>query len=326
MCCKMVDAGKAVVVGGVAGALVQYLLGAAACWSWAGSVAYWCLFLLPAAYAAVTVLHFGLIDYSVYGRTDRLFGRAVGRPPGERGFWLSVGVVAVLVCWCIPRFAAICGAVAFAYDLYFHKTDAPELCFAGDLCRALARLRDFVARRWRPFVATLATAVLTLAIPCWIIAARIPVMSFCVLFLYVLCSATGCAKVFFSYGKLGDDGSAATVILLAGCAAASWWTPHVSLAFAVVFTGYDVIFVPVTAAGEVEAQHILAKDLRRMYREHAKPRLENIIGPENMQNIGEGAVAAAVGVPFVAAYVAIIALGGESAPVTSDAGSELAGS
>ena len=321
----MVAARTAVVAGGVAGALVQYLLGGPAAYSNSWAAACWCLFLLPAAYAAVTVLHpgFGLIDYSVYGRTDRLFGRAVGRPPGERGFWLSVGVVAVLVCWCIPRSAAICGAVAFAYDLYFHKTDAPELCFAGDLRRALL----YVARcPWPAVVATLATAVVTLAIPCWIIAARIPVMSFCVLFLYVLCSATGCAKVFFSYGKLGDDGSAATVILLTGCAAASWWTPHVSLAFAVVFTGYDVIFVPVTAAGEVEAQHILAKDLRRMYREHAKPRLENIIGLENMQNIGEGAVAAAVGVPFVAAYVAIIALGGESAPVTSDAGTELASS
>ena len=83
-------------------------------WTWAYSAANWCLFLLPTAYAAVTVLHpgFGLIDYSVYGRTDRLFGRAVGRPPGERGFWLSVGVVAVLMCWCIPRSAAICGAVA----------------------------------------------------------------------------------------------------------------------------------------------------------------------------------------------------------------------
>ena len=327
----MVDFVNVAVVAAVAGFLLYELGWLSNAVTLSVAAAYWCLFLLPAAYAAVTVLHpgFGLINYSVYCSLDRalisrVVGRAAqGRPPGERGFWLSVGVVAVLVCWCIPRSAAICGAVAFAYDLYFHKTDAPELCFAGDLCRALL----YVARcPWPAVVATLATAVVTLAIPCWIIAARIPVMSFCVLFLYVLCSATGCAKVFFSYGKLGDDGSAATVILLAGCAAASWWTPHVSLAFAVVFTGYDVIFVPVTAAGEVEAQHILAKDLRRMYREHAKPRLENIIGLENMQNIGEGAVAAAVGVPFVAAYVAIIALGGESAPVTSDAGTELASS
>ena len=186
-------------------------------------------------------------------------------------------LVAVCVCWCIPRSAAICGTLAFAYDFYFYKTDAHELCFAGDLCRALL----YVARcPWPAVVATLATAVVTVAIPCWIIAARIPVMSFCALFLYVLCSATGCAKEFFSYGKLGDDGSAATAILLAGCAAASWWTPHVSLTFAVVFTGYDVIFVPITAAGEVEAQHLLAKDLRRVYREHAKPRLENMFGLE----------------------------------------------
>ena len=327
----MVDFVNVTVVAAVAGFLLYELGWLSNAVTLSVAAAYWCLFLLPTAYAAVTVLHpgFGLIDYSVYGSLDHVISRVVGRaltegrPPGERGFWLSVGVVAVLVCWCIPRSAAICGALAFAYDFYFYKTDAPELCFAGDLCRALL----YVARcPWPAVVATLATAVVTLAIPCWIIAARIPVMSFCALFLYVLCSATGCAKEWFSYGKLGDDGSAATVILLTGCAAASWWTPHVSLTFAVVFTGYDVIFVPVTAAGEVEAQHILAKDLRRMYREHAKPRLENMFGLENMQNIGEGAVAAAVGVPFVAAYVAIIALGGESAPVTSDAGTELASS
>lgn len=195
----MVDFVNVAVVAAVAGFLLYELGWLSNAVTLSVAAAYWCLFLLPAAYAAVTVLTpssdrgFGLIDYSVYGRTDRLFGRAVGRAPGERGFWLSVGVVAVLVCWCIPRSAAICGAVAFAYDLYFHKTDAPELCFAGDLRRALL----YVARcPWPAVVATLATAVVTLAIPCWIIAARIPVISFCALFLYVLCNATGCAKVF----------------------------------------------------------------------------------------------------------------------------------
>ena len=55
------------------------------------AAAYWCLFLLPTAYAVVTVLHpgFGLIDYSVYCSLDhalisRVVGRALakGRPPG----------------------------------------------------------------------------------------------------------------------------------------------------------------------------------------------------------------------------------------------------
>ena len=146
----MVDFVSVTVVAAVAGFLLYELGWLSNAVTLSVAAAYWCLFLLPTAYAAVTVLRpgFGLIDYSVYGRTDRLFGRAVGRAPGERGFWLSVGVVAVLVCWCIPRSAAICGAVAFAYDLYFHKTDAPELCFAGDLWRALAWLRHFVARWW----------------------------------------------------------------------------------------------------------------------------------------------------------------------------------
>ena len=135
----MVDFVNVAVVAAVAGFLLYELGWLSNAVTLSVAAAYWCLFLLPAAYAAVTVLHpgFGLINYSVYCSLDRalisrVVGRAAqGRPPGERGFWLSVGVVAVLVCWCIPRSAAICGAVAFAYDLYFHKTDAPELCFAA---------------------------------------------------------------------------------------------------------------------------------------------------------------------------------------------------
>ena len=114
-------------------------------WTWAYSAANWCLFLLPTAYAVVTVLNpgFGLIDYSVYCSLDRaLVSRVAGGELSPRSAARGTGLLAirgscrrprVLVH---PRSAAICGAVAFAYDLYFHKTDAPELCFAGDLCRA----------------------------------------------------------------------------------------------------------------------------------------------------------------------------------------------
>ena len=122
-----------------------------------------------------------------------LFGRAVGRAARRTGLLAIRGVVAPLRVLVHPRAPRRSAAwLAFAYDFYFYKTDAPELCFAGDLCRALALyVHDSPRGRWLPFVATLATAVVTLAIPCWIIAARIPVISFCALFLYVLCQRDG---------------------------------------------------------------------------------------------------------------------------------------
>ena len=115
---------------------------------------------------------FGLIDYSVYWPVARSpvlsAGLSEGRPPGERGSGYPW-------CWSpsacagASRARGDLRALAFAYDFYFYKTDAHELCFAGDLCRALL----YVARcPWPAVVATLATAVVTVAIPCWIIAAE----------------------------------------------------------------------------------------------------------------------------------------------------------
>ena len=300
---RMVDLVSVTVVAAVAGFLL-YELG----WlSNAVTLSYWCAMLLPTLYAvAGCVMTFSGGTASV--------------------FWLATFVVVtVSACMHIPRCAAFCGALAIVYDHHYYPMNGPdddrhsEEGFAKDLCCAFARirwLRDLVAWlrvwRWRPF----AERAIAITMYCGVLAARIPVVSFCALYLSVVYSATGCAKVLFPryYGKLDESTLVASVILLAGCAAACWWTPHVAIAYGVISQSCDIIVGPITEWQSEESSHLLAKGLRRVYREYAKPRLENI---------HEGAVAAAVGVPFVAVYVAIFTLGGESAPVTPEAGTEL---
>ena len=103
----MVDAGKAAVVGGVAGALVQYLLGGpAACLSWVVSAAYWCVIGLPTIYVVGRCLDFIPASH------------VVGIILAGAAWVLSP----ILSCWYVPRCAATCGGLALAYDLYVHDS------------------------------------------------------------------------------------------------------------------------------------------------------------------------------------------------------------
>ena len=104
----MVDAGKAVVVGGVV-SLAHYMLGgpaaysnswAAACWSWAGSVAYWCVIGFLTFYVVFRCLDH-IVD--IYDIAEHM--------PFEF-FLLSVLGLTVLACRYVPRCAMTCGTLA----------------------------------------------------------------------------------------------------------------------------------------------------------------------------------------------------------------------
>jgi hypothetical protein len=139
----MVDAGKAVVVGGVAGALVQYLLGglaaysnswAAACWSWVVSAASWCVRGLPWAYMVGRCLDEIVYTYDL------------AEDLSSEMFLLSILGLTVPACWYIPRCAVTCGALALAYDYYFHDLfvvdSRTEESFAADLRRWVSLRRE----------------------------------------------------------------------------------------------------------------------------------------------------------------------------------------
>ena len=127
----MVDAGKAAVVGGVAGALVQYLLGGpAACLSWVVSAAYWCVIGLPTIYVVGRCLDFIPASH------------VVGIILAGAAWVLST----ILACCYVPRCAATCGALALAYDYYVHELvvdgELVEESFATDLRRWVSLRRE----------------------------------------------------------------------------------------------------------------------------------------------------------------------------------------
>ena len=106
----MVDAGKAVVVGGVV-SLAHYMLGgpaaysnswAAACWSWVVSAASWCVIGFLMFYVVFRCLDH-IVD--IYGIAEHM--------PFEV-FLLSVLGPTVLACRYVPRCAVTCGMLALA--------------------------------------------------------------------------------------------------------------------------------------------------------------------------------------------------------------------
>ena len=158
--------GEGAVVGVVAGAVLVVPAAYPSSWaaaykSCAGFVANWCVRGFPTFY----VVGRGL-DEIVY-----TYDLAEDLP--YKIFLLSIFGLTVPACWYIPRCAVTCGALALAYDYYFHGLcdvdSRTEECFATDIRRWVSLRRERGLSNREVAVAGVALCLVAFAAGYWVV-------------------------------------------------------------------------------------------------------------------------------------------------------------